>query len=401
MYGKLTEEQRLQKAVIAIMAHPRYLPLAGIMMIGKREITDNPRIKTACTNGRDEFYDRAFVAKLRDSELRFLVLHEVFHKMYKHLITWLWMYKEDADRANKACDYVINVQLVDENAGDGFATMTGALQQGCLDPKYRGWDSAAVFRDLKTNPRGGGKGGQGGEGEPLDMHDWDGAQELTAEEKQELTQEIDEALRQGVLAASKVGSGGARDFEDLLTPQRNWREDLREFVSQTCAGSDYSTWKKPNRRYVGMGIYMPSGISESIGEGVIANDMSGSIGNAEIQVMLSEVAEISKTVKPSALHILYWDTQVCAAEKYEQHELDKLIQSTKPAGGGGTDVECVPAYMHEHRITPQFAIVFTDGHLGGGWGHWPCPVLWVIVDNKGCVPPFGTCIHVTTSQLHS
>jgi len=40
-----------------------------------------------------------FVDSLNDAELRFLMLHECFHKMYKHLRTWHYLYeKRRADR---------------------------------------------------------------------------------------------------------------------------------------------------------------------------------------------------------------------------------------------------------------------------------------------------------------
>lgn len=401
LHVKLSAEQRLEKAVIAIMAEPKYVALAGVLMIGKRTVSDT--VPTACTNGRDEFYGRAFVDSLNDKQLRFLVLHEVYHKLYRHLTTWRWMYDENPQLANMACDYVINTQLVADNK-DKFATMDGPLSAGCYDDKYIGWDSAMVFADLKKR----GKGQQSGQGQPgdgqgneqgFDEHDWDGAKEMSESEKQALARDIDEAVRQGALAAGKMGSGGARTFDELLQPQQDWRAALRDFVTATCAGRDYSTWKKPNRRYIGAGIYMPSGISEQIGEIVIAPDMSGSIGATEIQRMLSEVKGIADTVHPEAVRLLYWDTKVCADERYESHELDTLTQTTKPAGGGGTMVECVPAHMGEHGIKAQCAVVFTDGWLGGTWGEWPCPVLWVIVDNKGCNPPFGTTVHVTARDL--
>jgi predicted metal-dependent peptidase len=391
---KLTAKQRLEKAVIAIMANSKYVALAGVMMIGRRGIDDT--VPTACTNGRDEMYGRAFVESLNDKELRFLVLHEVYHKLYRHLTTWRWMYDEHQQAANMACDYVINVKLVDDNT-DGFATMTGPLEMGCLDDKYRGWDSAMVYADLKKQAQGG--GGQGQPGQGFDEHDWDGAKEMSAEEKQALARDIDEAVRQGALAAGKMGSGGERLFDDLLQPQQDWREVLREFITATCTGKDYSTWKRPSRRYIGAGIYMPSGISEQIGEIVVAPDMSGSIGQAELTRMLSEVKSIADTVHPEAVRLLYWDTKICGDERYEKHELDTMIQSTKPAGGGGTMVECVPEYMTAKQIKVQAAIVFTDGYLGGSWGQWDCPVLWVIVDNKNCNPPFGTTVHVTARDI--
>jgi predicted metal-dependent peptidase len=409
LHVRLTAEQRLQKAAIDIMANRRYMALSGVLLIGDRKVVEagHPRIQTAATDGKNEFYNRAFVDSMRDAELRFLVLHEIYHKLYRHLTTWRWMYDADARIANMACDYVINVQLVDDNKADKFATMTGPLTIGCYDDKYRGWDSARVFRDLqqKQEEQGGGQGQGQGQGQPgdagdsFDDHMWDEAQEMSAEEQQALAREIDEAVRQGAMAAGKLGTGGDRDFGDLLQPQQDWREVLREFVQTTCTGSDYSSWRRPNRRYLSAGMYMPSGISEQIGEIVIAPDMSGSIGAREIQRMLSEVKGIAETVHPEAVRLLYWDTKICADERYEAHELDTLVNTTKPAGGGGTMIECVPDHMRAERINAQCAVVFTDGYLGGGWGDWPCPVLWVIVDNKRCNAPFGTTVHVSSGQF--
>ena len=394
---QLTVEQRLSKAVVDIMGNPKYVALAGVLMIGDRTVQDD--IPTACTNGRDEMYGRDFVETLNDAELRFLVLHEVYHKLYKHLTTWRHLYDQDAQLANIACDYVINIKIADDNT-DGWASMpTG----GYLDTKYRGMDSAAVFKDLCDNglppsaPQGSGDG-DGGDG-GFDTHDWDGATELTPDEKRELAREIDEAIRQGALIAGKVGSGGDRSLDELLQPQIDWREVLREFVQTTCAGNDYSTWQRPNRRYVSSGYYMPSGISEQVGELVIAVDTSGSIGQMELTAFMSEIRSICDTVQPERIRLLYWDTRVCQDEKYDTHELDDLVKTTKPKGGGGTNVECVPAYLTEHGVKPQAAIILTDGYLGGSWGQWACPVLWCILDNQSAKPDTGKYVYIKSRDL--
>jgi len=407
----LTEEQRLAKAVVAIMGSPKYTALAGVLMIGDRMITDDPMIPTACTNGRDEKYDRTFVSKLNDAELRFLILHEVYHKLFKHLHIWRHLYDEDPDLANRANDYVINIKLVDDN-GDGFATMTGELSNGCLDEKYRGMDSAQVYNLLrKQPPKGqGGEGGEGGSGggsgslpengqQPFDIHDWDGAKELTADEKRELARDLDEAIRQGALVAGKMGSGGDRDLEELLQPQVDWREALREFIQTTCAGNDYSTWRRPNRRYISSGIYMPSGVTEQVGELILAIDTSGSIGSNELSAFLSEVKEICDTVHPDGVRVLYWDTQICRDEKYDVEDLDTLVQSTKPEGGGGTDVTCVTDYIRDNNINAQAAIVLTDGYLYGGWGQWTMPVLWTILDNDRAKPDVGKTVNIKSRDM--
>ena len=387
MIGKqLTAEQRLSKAVVDIMGSPKYVALAGVLMIGNRSVDD--KVPTACTNGRDEKYGRAFIETLSDAELRFLVLHECYHKLYKHLTTWRHLYDENARLANVACDYVINIKLTDDNA-DGFAQMP---KVGLLDAQYRGMDSAQVYNLLK---QGGddGDGGGGGSGTGLDDHDWEGAQDMTPEEGKQLARDLDEAIRQGALAAGKLGSGGDRMFEDLLKTKIDWREVLREFISTTCTGSDYSTWRRPNRRFVSSGYYMPSGVSEQVGELVIAADMSGSMTSA-LPRLFAEIKGICDQVKPDVVRLLYWDTEVCADEKYVGAEVENLVNSTKPKGGGGTTVECVTEYMTQHGVKPQAVVVLTDGYLGGKWGTWPCPVLWCIVGNKNAVPDVGKYVHV-------
>ena len=51
--GNLTEEQRLSKAVVKIMDKAPYL--SAVLMIGRREITDNEKTRTGYKNGKDEF----------------------------------------------------------------------------------------------------------------------------------------------------------------------------------------------------------------------------------------------------------------------------------------------------------------------------------------------------------
>jgi len=90
---------------------------------------------------------------------------------------------------------------------------------------------------------------------------------------------------------------------------------------------------------------------------------------------------------------------VSGDERYEQHELHTMVQRTKPVGGGGTDVTCVPAYMKDHKVTPQAVVVLTDGELYGGWGQWSCPVLWCVLDNKTAKPDTGKVVHINGREL--
>ena len=302
---ELTTEQRLNKCTVDIMGKDRYTALAGVMMLGEKRICD--KTQTAYTNGRDEIYGRAFADLCNDAEFRFLILHECYHKLYRHLITWRHLWEENPQLANMAMDFVINLKIVDDNK-DGFATMTGPLTVGCYDEKYRGMDTAQVFNLLKQDPPQGNSGagapgsGDGTQGnsspQPFDEHDFEGAQELSPDEQRALDRDIDEAIRQGALIAGKMGSGGDRDVKELLQPQVDWREVMRDFITTTCTGSDYSTWRRPNRRFMSSGVYLPSGISERVDELVIATDMSASIGDREVSVALTEIKSIADTVHP-------------------------------------------------------------------------------------------------------
>ncbi len=401
---QLTEEDRLTKAVVRILGEPKYVALAGVIMIGSKTIGEE--VPTAYTNGKDEVYGRKFVEVLSDAELRGLILHENYHKLYRHLTTWKNLWDIDPELTNMACDYVINIKIVDENPPerkDGKMVRFAVLPEGALiDERFRGMSAAEVFNILREQQssepkprRGNGEGGGGG----LDEHDWEGANELTPDEVSELERDIDEAIRQGALVAGKMGVNVSRDIEDLLQPQVDWREVLREFVKSTCAGKDFSTWARPNRRFLGQGVYLPSGISEKVDELVLAIDTSNSIGQRALTLFLTEVKAICDTVKPDKVRLLYWGHIVVGDESYELSALDDLVKSTKPRGGGGTDVECVVDYMRDNKITPQATIVLTDGDLYGGWGKWDCPVLWAILDNEDANPDVGKRVHIKSGDM--
>jgi len=381
----LTAEQRLQRAVLILMHESALTALCGVMMVGARSIKDD--CPTAYTDGVNEVYGRGFVATLNDKQLRAVILHEVGHKMYMHITTWKHLWKIDADRANRAADYVVNLWVKDLIEKDNVNAEFWTAPKPLLDEKYRGMSVQQVFNLL---PAGGGKGSGGGGA--MDEHDANKAQQMTQAEQDDLAQQIDSALRQGAMMAERTGSGGSRAIGDLLESKIDWRQALREFFSATCAGNDYSTWARPNRRFIGEGFYMPSGVSQRVGEIVVAIDTSGSIGLAELSEFLTEVKAICDQVKPERVRVLYWDTEICADEVYEHDQLGSLVYTTKPAGGGGTDASCVPQYIAAKGYSPQAVVVLTDGYVCS-WGSWVHPLLWCIVGSKA-QPPVGKVVYV-------
>ncbi len=401
LVATMTPERKLQRVKISLLRNPKFALMSGILMVGKTFVDD--KTPTARTNGRDETYGVPFIKMLNEKELAFVVLHEAMHKMYRHLTTWRKLHDEDAHLANCACDFVINLQLRDLDPYETDIAMPkdkdGKLL-GLIDERFRGMNAKQVFDILKQEQKDGGGSGGDGEGEGFDDHDWDGARELNDEEKKELEREIDQAIRQGVMAEQKVKGSGtsglARELGDLLAPKIDWRDVLREFVKSVCAGKDVSTWRRVNRRFIGSGVYMPTLVSETVGHIVLAIDTSGSIGGSELNAFLSESKAIFETVRPEMVDLLYWGSSVVAHETYGPESMDSLVQSTKPVGGGGTSPTCITEYMKEKKIEPECVIVLTDGYVGDDWGGaWSCPVLWCIVGGNTTVAPNGKTVHVT------
>lgn len=397
-------ERKVKKVKIAIMRNPQFALWQGILMIGKTKVVDD--LDTAATNGRDELYGRKFVEELTESELAFVVLHESLHKALRHLTTWKKLHDENPILANAACDYVINLMLVDMDKHEATIRFpryksgpNKGKRMGLLDEKYRGMNAKQVFDLLKKemNDGGGGHGNEHGDG--FDKHDWGGAKDMTEEEKRELEREVDAALRQGQIAARKVAGNGAgglsRELDDLLNPKIDWREELREFVKTYCHSKDRSSWRKVNRRFLHSDIYMPTMIGEKVGHLVIGVDTSGSIGTAELSEFLSEVKAIAEEVSPEKVDLLYWDCAVAAHEEYDSGTVANIVSSTKPAGGGGTAPSCVSTYLQEKKIIPECVIMFTDGYVGTDWGSgWQSPLLWVVTGNKTAQAEHGKTIHL-------
>ena len=408
----MLEERRVQKSKISLMRNPKFALLSGILMVGKTKVVEN--LPTASTNGRDESYGRKFVKELRDQELNFVVAHENYHKMYRHLTTWRKLHDIDHRLANAACDYVINIQLKDLDPNEAVVAMPrykSGKVMGLVDERFRGMNAKQVFDILREEKKGGGSGGRGegdgigdmSDGDPeFDDHDWDGAKEMTAEEQKDLAREVDQAIRQGIMAQQKIAGTGAsgldRELQGLLEPKVNWREVLREFVKSTCSAKDASSWRKVNRRFLSTGVYMPSLIGEKVGHLVIAIDTSGSIGGDELGEFLSEVKGIAEEVNPECVDLLYWDSEVAGHEVYSGSTASDIPNSTKPKGGGGTSPSCISQYLKDKNIQPECVIVLTDGYVGGDWGsNWTAPVMWCIVGGYEGDADNGKTIHIESN----
>jgi len=396
---------KLKKVHIRLMKHPETCLFSGILMMGESSV--DVGIPTACTDGLNKRYGKDFIEKLSLAELGGLVLHENGHVMLKHIPRHKDLIKQNPRLANVAMDFVINaiIMEISQKAPDLVKLPTGAL----YDVKYHGWSVRQVWDDLvkrmekeKQKPSGeqGQSGGMGqntsgsdsvSDMEPLDEHDTESTETMDGEAAEQLSKDIDEAISQGSLIAGRFGVKAPRAITEILAPKVDWREELREFVSAAMAGRDELTWAKLNRRRLADDLFLPHVESETICEGVIANDTSGSIGDALLNMVGGEIASICETCRPERMRVLWWDTMVHGEQVFEGN-YEGIATLLKPLGGGGTKVSCVSDYITKNNVEPQFLIVFTDGYVEHDitW-ELNCPVLWLLPPNhnRGFEPPVG------------
>jgi len=391
--------KRIKKQNIAIMGNKTWMALGGVMCFGKWEVTDD--VPTACTDGKNVWYGRAFCEPLSDEGLRFLILHETMHKTARHMSVYKQLHKLDAQRANAACDYWINNELIKQDAGTDFLKM---IDGGLYNPKYDKMTVIEIFKDLEQYKQDKGEGEGDGDGDGsnqcqdagtdargnkitegypqgggMDEHDWDGA-ELSDEDKATLEKDIEIAIRQGRQLAGKMEGNQSRTLDGLLDGKVDWKAELAEFIKATMAGRDESSWSKINRRMFHVG-YFPSSIATTTGRLAIGIDTSGSIWGEILSQFIGEVKKLCAEVHPAGLDIIWWDMEVCGVQSFEQDQLDNIDQLLKPVGGGGTSPQCVADWLSLNKeMNHECLVMLSDGYVDN-FPVFPIPTLWAMCSN--------------------
>lgn len=368
-------------------------PFFGQIALRLRLVNADDWCPTAAVNGREFFYNTAFVSKLSDDETVFLVAHEIYHCIYEHFLR-----REDRDPEywNMAGDYVINLHLKQNNIGKFIAS-------GLLDEKYKGMVTEQVYELLKKS---GAKKQQ-----TIDVHlDLSGAEGnaegggktdkngnrisgLSPEERAALADEIKQIILQ---AAQTVDAGSLpaeikRVIQSLTQSKMNWREYLRASIESTIK-SDFS-WMRPNRKGWHMGAVLPGMTPEEQINICIAVDTSGSIGMRMLQDFLGEVQGIMSQYASYRIQIWQFDTRVYGYDEFT-NDNGKDIMDYQIKGGGGTNFMVNWDYMLENEIKPDQFVMFTDGEPFGSWGIEDfCDTLFVIHSNPKKLAPFGSTVH--------
>lgn len=408
------QRDRLVKAHVRLMSHPETRLYGQVLMAGKSEFVDY--VPTAATDGLNKYYNARFCAEQNDAQLRFLVMHENGHVFLRHLLRHKDFQTEDVECANMAADYCINGLIMSINDKSLCEPPTVPM---LYDRKYNGWSFAEVYYDLRKNRQGQqsqpqGQGQQEGQGQsqdqsqgqqgrpqpgesfgkpgrPLDHHDWSQVHGMNEEQLKQVNDKIVRAIEQGSLLAGRTGQTVPRQVLEANTPRVDWRTELREFTVQHTQGRDDDlSLRRPDRRWLDMGLIVPSSIAETVGEVLFLGDTSGSISDRQAAEVVGEMASLAQSIVPERVRTLWWDHAVRSEQVFAQGEFDSISRLAKPVGGGGTRVSVCAEYVRSKGINADCAIVVTDGYTETNidWQGMP-PTIWVVTGNKDFNPPYG------------
>jgi predicted metal-dependent peptidase len=373
-------------------------PFFGNMATRMKIIDASEWCPTAATNGRNFYYNKDFVTKLSVKKLEFLFGHEILHCVFDHFGR---VGSRDRMLSNIAQDYAVNQILVDERIGEKITEV-----QICYDHKYRGlaWEEIydllyekaekismpdllkqlGDLLDEHINEDGSAPGKEGdGKGNKPGM---------SKEEAQAIRDEIKEAMIQSAAAAGagKVPAGVMRMIKDMTEPKMNWREIVNQEI-QSIVRNDYS-FTRPNRKSMHSGAILP-GMKEATTIDIgVSIDMSGSIGQEDATVFLSEVKGIVDQYEDFKINLWCFDTAIYNHKEITHDNSHELLEY-EPQGGGGTMFEANWEFMKENGIEPKKFIMFTDGYPCGEWGDPDyCDTIFIVKGNKDAEAPFGQTI---------
>lgn len=387
-------------------------------------------IETACTDGVRITFGIDFLDSLSDSELDFVMMHEILHVVLQHCFRGD---VEDPEAYNIAADIVVNSNIMLENgmkassitlskygiamhvAPDGkegheyTAEQVYAMLPKNLNKKGNNKSpGSAVGRAKKENKKGNNKSPGSADGRAKkeiakDKHQpvwvWDDHSQWGKYEEDDTLRDVwvkrfedaaeaieirDPSNTRGLLPAF-----AQRILKELKKPQTDWRTILNDFIQEEVV--DYS-FTPPDRRFDDSPFFLPdfNGKEDRVEDILFMIDTSGSMSDDMIAAAYSEVKGAIDQFNGKLKGWLgFFDAAIIKPQPFSDENEFKII---KPAGGGGTDFQIIFEYVFHHMSDklPASIIILSDGYapfpqekLAGG-----IPVLWLL-NNEEVNPPWG------------
>jgi predicted metal-dependent peptidase len=348
---------------------------------------DEPEVGTLAVDGRVGYYNAAWFDTLPIAQQLFCLAHEGLHVILEHCpMVRAWSNATvgpdgepyDADRMNRAMDYLINGSLRKEEFVAPPLPNGGSI---CHDPRWDlNSDLIHVYTELGKNPPNPNQ-------KPMDDHRPAEGEPLMDEADVKVAAQVHRATA----GDGKAGKGSSI-VEAVMTkfamPDTSPWAILRDKIGR---GSPTKTsWTRPHRHLLARGIVAPSHVSDVSEPLAIVVDISGSC-HRHIPEFLSQMASIVVDAKPQSVLVLFVDDKVRDSwEESDVHEMVNGIGALKIPHGGATDMRVGIDYASDKLYSR--VVVLTDGETP-----FPQPssmeIIWALT-RSDIKPPVGSTVYL-------
>ena len=374
-------------------------------------------VETACTDGVRITFGTNFLEQLSDTELDFVMMHEIMHVVLQHCLRGD---DKDAENFNIACDIVVNSNiLLENNMNAASITLSnyGESMHTAPDGK-EGYEYTAeqVYAMLPQNAHkqpknisGGGSAlgrakkeqanqGSNHKGRWDDHSRW-GMYEEDATLRDVWVKRFEDAA-EAIAVRDPSNTRGLlplfaqRILEELTKPQTDWRTILNDFIQEEVV--DYS-FEPPDRRFDESPFFLPdfNGREDRVEDILFMIDTSASMSDKMITAAYSEIkGAIDQFDGKLKGWLGFFDAAIIEPKPFENEEEFRII---RPAGGGGTDFQIIFEYVAKHMEKPPASIII----LTDGYAPFPqeklamgIPVLWLL-NNEKVDPPWGKVARIS------
>lgn len=371
------------------------LPFISTIFSGMRREVTEEGYPTASVKGMHVRFNPHFMDCLDDEELMFVAAHEALHVAFLHSYR---IGDRDPAKWNRAGDACINLELTRltpplkmPKVNEKITALYGGGKSGENFGVLLPWvtadmDAETVYQKLQDEEDT--SSGWGGTGD-LEADDGQGGEDGDLSEAEVITM-----VTQAAKVAFAQGQGAEKGMIDRLlgvarASTTDWKEELRS-VATLSARNDYN-YRRFNRRFTYLGVYLPTLYSEEVGEMVIGIDESGSMSQHQLDCINMELIPIVEDVRPSRVIVMYCHTHVHRVDVYEQGEDIRLRLSQS----GGTDMMDILREIQRRELRPAAVIIFSDLETPCDSVEPDYPLLWGAVGaQRGTVLPIGRRVEV-------
>jgi len=416
--------ERMKQARARLMISQPFFGSASIAL----KFIEDPRIPTACTDGRVLRFNPGYTDPLPIEIVESLICHEVLHCVMLHPLR---IQERDHRLSNMAMDYVVNGQMKrarltlregwlhapDLSAPDkSFEVVYSILRAKAQEKAQQKSQGGQGAPQEQEEPQQGQGDPQEGEEDPQEGQSSgtpEEGQEDPGEEYQPGPGEVEPATGedggtpsesercqlegewkitaaralQAAQACGKVPDGMERLVQDMQIKKRDLEDVLRDFVQKTRCG-DY-TWNRPSKKHLIHDIYMPSVQGDAIPSICMVMDTSGSIGDEQVAYFQAKINSVLSEFE-TQIRVLYVDTRCHDGGEFDSSDLPIKL---KPKGGGGTDFQPAFKWLEKNGEEPTCLIYYTDGYCDSFPEDPGFPVLWALYGQERTVP-FGEVVNI-------